>query len=195
MKPSVARRQPVTFEVRENDRRRNRVRRAGERTLPLVQKYGGELFTVEEKKSHKRDSSCVLEAQKRWPKAPEQPHRRSLKSQAAFAGQRVAVLVCGGNIDVTLLSRIIERGLVKDVASSACAFTCPTIPARCTGNRILAGNTGPTSSKPRMTAAYHGVNLGDTAIASHGDPERPPDHIAELLAALVFRRLHARENS
>jgi len=31
-----------------------------------------------------------------------------------FVGKKVAVLVCGGNIDVTLLSRIIERGLVKD---------------------------------------------------------------------------------
>ena len=37
-----------------------------------------------------------------------------LNRKLPLAAKRVAVLVCGGNIDVTLLSRIIERGLVKD---------------------------------------------------------------------------------
>ena len=31
-----------------------------------------------------------------------------------LAGARVALVLSGGNIDVTMLSRIIERGLVKD---------------------------------------------------------------------------------
>lgn len=37
-----------------------------------------------------------------------------LHHKLGIEGKRVAVTVCGGNIDVTLLSRIIERGLVKD---------------------------------------------------------------------------------
>ncbi len=37
-----------------------------------------------------------------------------LNRKLPLEGKRVAVLVCGGNIDVTLLARIIERGLVKD---------------------------------------------------------------------------------
>ena len=37
-----------------------------------------------------------------------------LQKKTSLKGQRTAVLVCGGNIDVSLLARIIERGLVKD---------------------------------------------------------------------------------
>jgi len=42
----------------------------------------------------------------------------------------VAALVCGGNIDVTLLSRIIERGLVKMDAWFRLRFISPNYPAR-----------------------------------------------------------------
>ena len=37
-----------------------------------------------------------------------------LNHKLPLAGKKVVVLISGGNIDVTLLSRIIERGLVKD---------------------------------------------------------------------------------
>ena len=37
-----------------------------------------------------------------------------LTKKTTLRGKKVVVLICGGNIDVTLLSRIIERGLVKD---------------------------------------------------------------------------------
>src|SRR5208282_5248635 len=40
--------------------------------------------------------------------------RRAGDRKLPLVRKKVAVLVCGGNIDVTLLSRIIERGLVKD---------------------------------------------------------------------------------
>ena len=36
------------------------------------------------------------------------------KKIAHLEGQRVAVIICGGNIDPNLLSQIIERGLAKD---------------------------------------------------------------------------------
>ena len=37
-----------------------------------------------------------------------------LQAKTNLRHRRTAVLVCGGNIDVTLLAKIIERGLVKD---------------------------------------------------------------------------------
>src|SRR6202012_5546722 len=37
-----------------------------------------------------------------------------LNHKLPLAGKKVAVVIGGGNIDVHLLSRIIERGLVKD---------------------------------------------------------------------------------
>jgi threonine dehydratase len=37
-----------------------------------------------------------------------------LKEPARFAGQKVGIVICGGNIDVRLLSSILARGLVRD---------------------------------------------------------------------------------
>ena len=37
-----------------------------------------------------------------------------VQSKTNLRHRRTVVLVCGGNIDVTLLAKIIERGLVKD---------------------------------------------------------------------------------
>jgi len=37
-----------------------------------------------------------------------------LKEPERFAGQRVGTVICGGNIDVRLLSWVLNRGLVRD---------------------------------------------------------------------------------
>jgi threonine dehydratase len=99
-------------------------------------------------------------------------------------GKKVAVLVCGGNIDVTLLARIIERGLVKDGRLVRLRVHLPDYPGalhRLTG--ILAEHRANIVETP-YDRVYHGVNLGDTAIDITMEP-RGPDHITELPAALV----------
>jgi threonine dehydratase len=99
-------------------------------------------------------------------------------------GRKVAVLVCGGNIDVTLLSRIIERGLVKDGRLVRLRVHLPDYPGalhRLTG--ILAGHRA-NIVETSYDRAYHGVNLGDTAIDITMET-RGPAHIAELLSALL----------
>ena len=107
-----------------------------------------------------------------------------LNRKLPLQGKRVAVLVCGGNIDVTLLSRIIERGLVKDGRLVRLRVHLPDYPGalhRLTG--ILAEHRA-NIVETSYDRAYHGVNLGDTAIDITMET-RGPDHIAELLAALV----------
>jgi threonine dehydratase len=97
--------------------------------------------------------------------------------------KRLAVLVCGGNIDVTLLSRIIERGLVKDGRLVRLRVHLPDYPGalhRLTG--ILADHRA-NIVETSYDRAYHGVNLGDTAIDITMET-RGPEHITELLAAL-----------
>jgi threonine dehydratase len=91
--------------------------------------------------------------------------------------------VSGGNIDVTLLSRIIERGLVKDGRLVRLRVHLPDYPGalnRLTG--ILAQHRA-NIVETAYDRAYYGVNLGDTAIDITMET-RGPDHIAELLSAL-----------
>jgi threonine dehydratase len=160
------------------------VRRAGDRTLPLVQKYVDDIVTVEEEEIANA-ILLLLEREKTLAEgAGAAAIAAVLNRKLPLENKRVAVLVCGGNIDVTLLARIIERGLVKDGRLVRLRVHLPDYPGalhRLTG--ILADHRA-NIVETAYDRAYHGVNLGDTAIDITMET-RGPDHIAELLAALV----------
>jgi threonine dehydratase len=106
-----------------------------------------------------------------------------INHKTSLSGNKIAVLVCGGNIDVSLLSRIMERGLVKDGRLVRLRVHLPDYPGalhRLTG--ILAQHRA-NIVETSYDRAYYGVNLGDTAIDITMET-RGPDHIAELLSAL-----------
>ena len=184
MKAAVAEGKPVTLESAKTIADGIAVRRAGERTLPLVQKYVDDIVTVEEEEIANA-ILLLLEREKTLAEgAGAAAIAAVLNRKLPLQGKRVAVLVCGGNIDVTLLSRIIERGLVKDGRLVRLRVHLPDYPGalhRLTG--ILAEHRA-NIVETAYDRAYHGVNLGDTAIDITMET-RGPDHIAELLAALV----------
>jgi threonine dehydratase len=184
MKAAVSAGKPVTLESAKTIADGIAVRRAGERTLPLVQKYVDGIVTVEEEEIANA-ILLLLEREKTLAEgAGAAAIAAVLNRKLPLQGKRVAVLVCGGNIDVTLLSRIIERGLVKDGRLVRLRVHLPDYPGalhRLTG--ILADHRA-NIVETAYDRAYHGVNLGDTAIDITMET-RGPDHIAELLAALV----------
>jgi threonine dehydratase len=184
MKAAVAEGKPVTLDAAKTIADGIAVRRAGERTLPLVQKYVDDIVTVEEEEI----ANAILLLLEREKTLAEGAGAAALAAvlnrKLPIAAKRVAVLVCGGNIDVTLLSRIIERGLVKDGRLVRLRVHLPDYPGalhRLTG--ILADHRA-NIVETAYDRAYHGVNLGDTAIDITMET-RGPDHITELLAALV----------
>ena len=160
------------------------VRRAGERTLPLVQRYVDDIVTVEEEEIANA-ILLLLEREKTLAEgAGAAAMAAVLNRKLPLSGKRVAVLVCGGNIDVTLLARIIERGLVKDGRLVRLRVHLPDYPGalhRLTG--LLAEHRA-NIVETAYDRAYHGVNLGDTAIDITMET-RGPEHIAELIGALT----------
>ena len=194
MKAAVAEGKPVTLQSAKTIADGIAVRRAGERTLPLVQKYVDDIVTVEEEEIANA-ILLLLEREKTLAEgAGAAAIAAVLNRKLPLQGKRVAVLVCGGNIDVTLLSRIIERGLVKDGRLVRLRVHLPDYPGalhRLTG--ILADHRA-NIVETAYDRAYHGVNLGDTAIDITMET-RGPDHIAELLAALGVCWLYPRKNS
>ena len=185
MKAAVAEGRPVTLDSAKTIADGIAVRRAGERTLPLVQKYVDDIVTVEEEEIANA-ILLLLEREKTLAEgAGAAAMAAVLNRKLPVGGKRVAVLVCGGNIDVTLLARIIERGLVKDGRLVRLRVHLPDYPGalhRLTG--ILAEHRA-NIVETAYDRAYHGVNLGDTAIDITMET-RGPEHIAELLAALVI---------
>jgi len=184
MKTAVEQGKPVTLEAAKTIADGIAVRRAGERTLPLIQKYVDDIVTVEEEEIANA-ILLLLEREKTLAEgAGAAAMAAVLNRKLALEGKRVAVLVCGGNIDVTLLARIIERGLVKDGRLVRLRVHLPDYPGalyRLTG--ILAEHRA-NIVETAYDRAYHGVNLGDPAIDITMET-RGPDHIAELISALV----------
>src|ERR1700730_4625344 len=163
------------------------VRRAGERTFPLVQKYVDDIVTVEEEEIANA-VLLLLEREKTLAEgagaaAVAALVNRRISRLSAKSGLKIIAVVSGGNIDVTLLARIIERGLVKDGRLVRLRVHLPDYPGalhRLTG--ILAQHRA-NIVETSYDRAYPNVNLGDTAIDITMET-RGPDHIAELISAL-----------
>jgi threonine dehydratase len=184
MKAAIAAGKPVTLDSAKTIADGIAVRRAGDYTLPLVQKYVDDIVTVEEEEIANA-ILLLLEREKTLAEgAGAAAIAAILNRKIQLQNKRVAVLVCGGNIDVTLLSRIIERGLVKDGRLVRLRVHLPDYPGalhRLTG--ILADHRA-NIVETSYDRAYHGVNLGDTAIDITMET-RGPQHITELISALA----------
>src|SRR5438309_2429749 len=183
MKVAIAEGHPVTLSPAATIADGIAVRRAGEKTLPLIQKYVDDIVTVDEEEI----ANAILLLLEREKTLAEGAGAAAIAAlinrKTPLSGKKIAVLVCGGNIDVSLLSRIMERGLVKDGRLVRLRVHLPDYPGalhRLTG--ILAQHRA-SIVETSYEKAYYGVNLGDTAIDITMET-RGPDHIAELLSAL-----------
>jgi threonine dehydratase len=159
------------------------VRRAGERTFPMVNKYVDEIVTVEEEEI----ASAILLLLEREKTVAEGAGAAAvaavLHHKINCSGKRIAAIISGGNIDVGILSRIIERGLAKDGRLIRLRIHLPDYPgALHTLTGVLAdhrANIVETSYDRKF-----GVDLGDTAIAMTLET-RGNEHVENLLTALV----------
>lgn len=183
MQVAIAEGKPVTLTPAPTIADGIAVLRAGDRTLPLVQKYVDQIVTVDEEEIANA-ILLLLEREKTLAEgAGAAAIAAVLNHKFPLGGKKVVVLVTGGNIDVTLLSRIIERGLVKDGRLVRLRVHLPDYPGalhKLTG--ILAQHRA-NIVETSYDRAYYGVNLGDTAIDITMET-RGPDHIVELLSAL-----------
>src|SRR3984885_13716771 len=160
------------------------VRRAGERTFPLVQRYVDEIVTVDEEEI----SSAILVLLEKEKTLAEGAGAAALaallQGKTGLRVEKTVALVCGGNIDVTLLSRIIERGLAKDgrllrirvylLDRPGSLHQLTRILTECEANIVQTSHN----------RSYYGVNLGDTVIEITLET-RGSAHIAAIADALT----------
>ena len=159
------------------------VRRAGERTVPLVAKYVDELVTVEEEEI----ASAILVLLEREKTLAEGAGAAALaallQKKTSLKGRRTAVLVGGGNIDVTLLSKIIERGLVRDGRRTRVRIHLTDRPGALHQLTKIIADLRANIVQTAHDRAYYGVSLGDTVIDFTLET-RGAGHIAEIKKAL-----------
>ena len=177
---------PVTVEPSTTIADGIAVRRAGDVTYPVVARYVDEIVTVDEDEI----ASAILVLLEREKTLAEGAGATALaallqkKTTVIPAGAKTAVLVCGGNIDVTLLSRIIERGLVQDGRMIRLRIHLLDKPGALADLTRLIASYRANIVDTLHNRAYYGVNLGDTVIDITMET-RGREQVMELLAALT----------
>ena len=187
MVQAISEQGPVTVEAGTTIADGIAVRRAGSITYPVVAKYVDEIVTVDEDEI----ASAILLLLEREKTLAEGAGAAALaallQGKTSLANRRdvkTGVLVCGGNIDVTLLARIIERGLVQDGRMILLRIHLLDKPGALAELTRLIASHRANIVNTLYNRAYYGVNLGDTAIDITLET-RGREQVAELLTALT----------
>ena len=160
------------------------VRRAGDLTLPLVQRYVDEVVTVDEEEIANA-ILALLEKEKTLAEgAGAVAMAALLQRKVALNGKKTAVLVCGGNIDVSLLAKIIERGLAKDGRRMRLRIHLTDRPGTLHELTKIIADLRANIVETQYDRTYYGVNLGDTAIDLSMET-RGPEHIRQIVDELT----------
>jgi len=140
------------------------VRRVGDLTLPLVNKYVDEIVTVDDEEVASA-ILVLLEQEKTLAEGAGAAALAAILQHKTTLPQGPTVaLVCGGNIDVTLLAKIIERGLAKDGRMVRIRVYLQDRPgALLQLTQILAAERA-NIVETVHNRTYYGVSLGETCI-------------------------------
>ena len=183
MKAAIEQNELVTLPANKTIADGIAVRSAGTLTFPLVQKYVDEIVTVDEEEI----ASAILQLLEKEKTLAEgagaAATAATLNKKVPNHGKKIGVLVSAGNIDVSLLSLIIERGLVKDGRLVRLRIHLPDHPGALQRLSGVIADQKANIVETIYDRAYYGVVLGDTVIDITMET-RGPEHVTDLTAAL-----------
>jgi threonine dehydratase len=159
------------------------VRRPGEKTFALIQKYVDDIVCCDDEET----ANAILRLLEREKTVAEGAGAitlaAALNRKLDLAGHRVALVIGGGNIDVNLVSRIIERGLVKDGRLVRLMVTIPDRPGSLAPLMQLIAQRRANVVEIHHNRTFSKAAVGDTLVELVLET-RGPEHIAELIEDL-----------
>lgn len=183
MKAALQGRGPVSLPTQSTLADGIAVRKAGSHTLPLVQKYVDAIVTVDEEEIAAA-ILVLLEQEKTVAEGAGAIGLAAiLQAKTGHRGKNIAVVVSGGNLDVTLLARIIEQGMVRDGRRLRLRVRLPDYPGALEGLAAVIAKASANIVETSYNRAHYGVSLNEAAIDITMET-RGRDHASELLAAL-----------
>ena len=118
------------------------VRDLSETTLGIVRTHVDEMLLVEEE-SIERAIVDLIEIEKTVAEgAGAAGFAALLENTARFAGQRVGIPICGGNIDTRVLAAVLMRGLVRDGRLVRLRVTMPDVSGSLAKVAAMIGEAG-----------------------------------------------------
>jgi threonine dehydratase len=160
------------------------VRQAGRLTLQLVERYVDNVVLVDDEEIAVAILR-LLETQKVLAEgAGAAGIAALLHHKTGLQGKKVAAVIGGGNIDVTLLARIIERGLVKDGRLVRLRIPLSDHPGALQRLTTIFASERANIVQIVHDRAYFGVHLGE-GIVDITVETRGRDHAGDLLKKLA----------
>jgi threonine dehydratase len=165
------------------------VKRVGERTFPILQAYVDDIVTVSEEEI----ATAVLRLLEREKTVVEGagavPLAAMMAGKISFGGdEKVVGILCGGNIDVNMISRIIERGLVGDGRMAHLIVKVKDRPGSLSRLTELMAQKGANVLDIHHRRGFADISVGDVEIVLQLET-RGQDHVAELIQLLEERGL------
>lgn len=159
------------------------VRQVGELTVPLVRKYADDVVLVDEEEI----AEAILLLLEREKTVAEGAGAVGLAAvvhrRVNLSGLRVAIVLSGGNIDVTLMARILSRGLVKTGRLARLFVTAPDVAGTLSQLTAVVAKARANIVEINHDREFSGADLGQTRIElvleTHGF-----DHIRRIQALL-----------
>jgi threonine dehydratase len=156
----------------------------GERTWPLIERYVDSIVTVTEEETAAAVHT-LLERQKLVAEgAGAVPLAALLSGRVAVSeGDTAVLVVSGGNIDVNLISRIIDRGLLHDGRLARLMIKVRDRPGNLARLADRVARTGANVLDIAHRRAFADIRVGDVEIVMHLET-RGHEHVDEIVRAL-----------
>lgn len=160
------------------------VKRIGDLTFPLIEEFVDDIVVVEEEEIASA-ILLLLERERTVVEGAGATPLAALVSGRIPVGDNdvVAVVLCGGNIDVNMISRIIERGLVADGRLARLMVKVRDRPGSLASLSKVAAGLGANVLEIGHRRAFADITVGDVEIVMHLET-RGREHVEEIVAAL-----------
>jgi threonine dehydratase len=162
----------------------------GSHTFPIVQKYVDDIVMVTEEEIANA-VLLLLEQEKTLVEGAGAVGFAALCNRKieGVAGKNVAVVVSGGNIDLNILSKILERGRVKDGRLTHVKVVLPDKPGSLVElSALMAGHRANILQIVHERSFSH-ANLGEVQV-SFTLETKGHEHAREILTSLAEKGFH-----
>jgi threonine dehydratase len=159
-------------------------KRIGELTFPIIERYVDDLVSVGEAEIAAaillllEREKTVVEGAGAVPLAALRSGALSLDPDAT-----VVAVLSGGNIDINMISRIIDRGLVFDGRAARLAVMVRDRPGSLAALTRTVADMGANVLETYHRRAYADISLGDVEIVIQMET-RGREHVEEIIRAL-----------
>ena len=171
------------------------VKRIGEHTFPLLEQYVDKIVEVDED-AIAAAVHLLIERQKLVAEgAGAVPLAALLSHKVVLSANDVAVLiVSGGNIDVNIIQRIIERGLVREGRLTQLVVRMRDRPGSLARLTAMIAEAGANVLETIHRRAFADINVGDVEILMQLET-RGREHVANIIRLLESNGLVVEEEA